>query len=96
MKPDTLGPILGAVGRLNEMRDADSRIEPAAGTVIAGPGATLDSMGLVNLMLFAEEELTREAGQPVDVMSVLGERVTDGSALTLRELADLVGERLVG
>jgi hypothetical protein len=84
--------VFTAVARLNEMRDADSRLIAAPETVIAGPDGQLDSMGLINLLLFAEEEVTRALGRPVDVMSTVGDCAATSASFTLSELAELIAK----
>ena len=88
--------VFAAVARLNEMRDADSRLEAAPDTVIAGPNGQLDSMGLINLLLFTEEEIARTLGRQVDVMSTVGERAASSASFTLNELAELIGKESSG
>ena len=82
-----------AVGRLNEMRDADSQLGTATDTVIAGSAGSLDSMGLINLLLFVEEELATALGKPIDVMTTVGEQAASSASFTLGELTDLIGRR---
>lgn len=82
--------VFKAVARLNEMRDADSRLTAAPGTVIAGPEGQLDSMDLINLLLLIEEELAQAVGQHVDVMSKIGDRVASSASFTVNELTELV------
>ena len=82
-----------AVARLNEMRDADSQVGTDAGTVIAGSAGQLDSMGLINLLLFVEEELTSALGQPIDVMTTVGEHAASSASFTLDELTQLIRQR---
>jgi hypothetical protein len=84
--------VFTAVARLNEMRDSESRLNAAPETVIAGPDGQLDSMGLINLLLFAEEEVTRALGCPVDVVGIVAERAASSASFTLSELAELIAK----
>ncbi len=86
--------VLKAIERLNEMRDADNCLATAPDTVIAGPAGQLDSMGLINLLLFTEEELSQILGRPVDVMNTIGEQATNSAAFTLRELTELIRQSI--
>ena len=79
-----------AIARLNQMLDADSQLDATPDTVIAGPQGKLDSMGLINLLLFAEEELGQALGQPIDVMGTVGDRAASSAAFTLAELSELI------
>ncbi len=79
-----------AIARLNEMLDADSQLATTPDTVIAGPEGKLDSMGLINLLLFAEEELSQTLGKPVDVMGTVGDQAASSAAFTLAELTALI------
>ena len=82
--------VFKAIERLNEMRDADNYLATAPDTVIAGPAGQLDSMGLINLLLFTEEELSQVLKQPVDIMNTIGEQAASSAAFTLRELTELI------
>ena len=82
--------VFKAVARLNEMRDAASRLNAEPDTVIAGSDGQLDSMDLINLLLFTEEELAQTIGKPVEVMSTLGDRASSSASFTLGELAELI------
>lgn len=90
METKIFDAIYKAIERLNEMRDSDSPLEPSADTVIAGPGGGLDSMGLINLLLFTEEELLQALGHPVEVMSAIGERPANTTSFTIGDLAELI------
>ncbi len=83
-----------AVSRLNEMLDADNRLSAEPDTVLAGSDGRLDSMGLINLLLFAEEELGQALGRPVDIMSTVGDRAASSAAFTIGELIELVRQTL--
>lgn len=85
-----------AVERLNEMRAADSRLAADPATVIAGTEGQLDSMDLINLLLFTEEELANTLGRHVDVMNTLGEHAASQASFTLGELAELIRSKSLG
>ncbi|MBT8423043.1 MAG: hypothetical protein HKN56_09250 [Gammaproteobacteria bacterium] len=82
-----------AVARLNEMRDADSQLGTDPNTVLTGSEGQLDSMGLINLLLFVEEELAGALGTPVDVMTTVGEQAASSASFTIGELTALIERR---
>lgn len=83
-----------AVEEVNGLLDPGARLKPDVSTPLLGDGASLDSLGLVNLLVAAEEELEQELGRAVSLTSDLG---TDAAAFrTLGSLADRVDELVRG
>lgn len=82
---DILDAIYSAVDEVNLLLPADKRLAKEAGTQIMGDGASLDSLGFLNLMMLAEGRINEGAGEPVN----LSEKLLDGSTEPPRTLGDL-------
>ena len=94
MEQRTFAAVCRALAKLNEMRGAEGRLEASPETVIAGPEGMLDSMGLINLLLFTEEDLALTFGQPVDIMDTIGERAANSASFTIGELVNVIDARV--
>lgn len=57
--------IYGVIERLNEQRKPDERIKGDSDSVLMGSGGSLDSLGLVNLIVATEEAVEQEFGTPI-------------------------------
>lgn len=82
---DILDAIYSAVDEVNLLLPPDKQLAKSAGTEIMGDGASLDSLGFLNLMMLAEGRLNEGPGEPVN----LSERLLDGSTEPPRTLGDL-------
>src|SRR5437870_5549301 len=61
--------VLESIKDLNLGRSAKDRIEPAVHTVLFGPKGTLDSLGLVELIVTIEERVKKASGVSVSLAS---------------------------
>ncbi len=61
--------VLASIEEVNAARPAADRIQPDAETVLFGPEGTLDSLGLVELIVTIEERARREFGIAVSLAS---------------------------
>ena len=61
--------ILASIDEVNAARPAADRIKPEVETVLFGPEGTLDSLGLVELIVTIEERANREFGVGVSLAS---------------------------
>ncbi len=60
-----LQAIFDAMDEVNEQRPEDQRLEKSADTVLFGESGTLDSLGLVNLIVGVEQRLEEDFGASV-------------------------------
>jgi len=57
--------VFATIEDLNKTRSADERLSPAADTPLYGKGGCLDSLGLLDLLMFLERRLAKERGSKV-------------------------------
>jgi acyl carrier protein len=62
-----LDSIYRAIDSLNQTLPADKRIDKAADTVLMGAGGSLDSLGLVNLVVETEMAIEEDFGKTVNL-----------------------------
>jgi hypothetical protein len=87
---DILDAIYAAVDEVNRLLPPGEHLARSEATPITGDGASLDSLGFLNLMMLAETRLNQRGGEQVN----LAEELLDGSGgeppRTLGDLATLV------
>ena len=54
-----------AIDQVNEFLDDGDKLTPSAESIITGTGGTLDSMGIVNLILTVEEMVKTRTGSQI-------------------------------
>lgn len=88
--------IYGVIERLNEQRKPDERIKRNADSVLMGSGGSLDSLGLVNLIVATEEAVEQEFGTPITLSENMEYGDERSPFHTINSLADhmmfLLGE----
>lgn len=82
--------LFDSVSELNEQLPQAARLRPSLETVLTGTGGSLDSLGLINFIVLAEEKLEDAFGRRISLIDgdVAGERAEVFS--TLRTLTDYV------
>jgi acyl carrier protein len=83
-----LRAIYDVVDELNHQLPPDERMAADPDTVIVGPKATLDSLGLVNLMVAAESRLRAELAPDLNLTDALAAGPGEPAFRTLGEMAD--------
>ena len=91
-----LGEIYSAIRRANELREADAHIACAEDTVLFGAAGSLDSLGLVALLIDVEEAVSDRAGTPTPLTDEHALSQRRNPFRTVGSLADFVVERLNG
>lgn len=88
--------IFSAIETYNSNADDDARIETDLNTVLIGPDATLDSLGLINLTLAVEESVNESFYSDISLTDedLIGDE--SGPFQTLRTLADYISTLLNG
>jgi hypothetical protein len=84
---DAYVSVIEALKRTNELLPVAERVELASGSVLSGDGSTLESLSLVNLALFLEEEVSRRMQLDISVLELIVEATGRGGALTVEGLA---------
>ena len=89
-KEQALAALYSAIDGLNQTLDPEARLDKSPDTPLFGSQARIDSLGVVNLVLAAEQKLTASFGKPVSLAQSL---LADGAGsppATVGALADLV------
>ncbi|HXH24138.1 MAG TPA: acyl carrier protein [Vicinamibacterales bacterium] len=60
--------VFASLDELNEQRAPEERLRKALETPLVGDGGSLDSLGLVNLIVILEERLDAVIGAPVTLL----------------------------
>jgi hypothetical protein len=56
-----------AIDEVNQMRPPEERVPKALETPLSGPSSVLDSLGTVNFLVEAEQQVEAEFGVPVNL-----------------------------
>ena len=80
--------VFRAIDRLNEVLLEENAVAKDRGEILFGEGATLDSMGFVNLGAALEEELVNELGIEMNVAEEMSS--PEGKAAKITTVGDFV------
>lgn len=80
--------IFAAIEEVNEQRPPERQIEPAADTVLFGQSGVLDSLGLVNLIVAAEQQLEEAFGASLTLADEKAMSQKHSPFRTVRTLAE--------
>jgi acyl carrier protein len=86
--------IYTAIAHANEMRSTDDQIAAAEETGLYGPGGSLDSLGLVSLVLDVEASVNARMGTNLVLADERAMAVGRNPFRDVRSLADYVMSRL--
>jgi hypothetical protein len=89
-----LEEIYTAVRRANELREPDAQVACAEDTVLYGPAGSLDSLGLVSLLMDVEEAVGTRAGTALTLTDEHAMSMHRNPFRTIGSLADYVVLRL--
>jgi len=67
--PRVLASVYAAIDEFNLSQDDGRRLEKNPSTVLLGANSTLDSLGLVNLLVTVEEQVSTQLNAPVTLAS---------------------------
>src|SRR5579864_5154306 len=86
--------IFDAIRRMNELREPQEQLVCAEETALFGPGGSLDSLGLVSLILDVEEEVNAKMGTHLILADERAVSLKRNPFRDVRSLADYVVARL--
>jgi|SRR5215471_11223944 len=89
---DVLKVIYDSISDLNLQLPQEQRVEKASSTVLFGVGGKLDSLGLANFVVIAEQKLEERYGFRVNLTADDPFSPTTGHFRTLHSLATYVSE----
>ena len=89
-----LDAVNSAVDDLNEILDADQRLAKSPDVALIGKDASLDSLGLVNLIVLVEEKIQGEFGVGITLVDERAMSQSKSPFRTLGSLAEFVEEQL--
>lgn len=90
------GSLLRAVEELNRERPADKRISLSPDTVLFGKKGSLDSLGLVSLVLRAEQNIQEDFGCAITLADDRALSEEKSPFLTINSMASYVAKLLGG
>ena len=85
-----LNLVYESMKELNEDQEEDSRLELKEETILFGRDSSLDSLGLVNLIVAIEQRLLDELGLEVELTSEAAMSKTRSPFRTVKSLADYI------
>lgn len=91
---DVIAVLYAAIDDLNEGLAADKRLDRSPDTRLFGDGATLDSLGFVNLVLAIEQRLNDGFGTSIPLAETLMADSQTNPPDTVSRLADFIGQLL--
>jgi acyl carrier protein len=96
MREAIMQALQAAIEEVNETRPRDARISTDPHTPLIGVEGGLDSLGLVNFAVTAEEQLDSALGCSLQLSSLIGASVAESPFRTLASLADYVAAHIEG
>jgi acyl carrier protein len=91
-KNKAIEAIYAAIDELNAQLPADQHLQKSADTNLTGEKSPLDSLGLINLLVAIEQEISKLHGKDVQLLdeNLLGEE--GGPYRTVETLADYTAQ----
>jgi acyl carrier protein len=87
--------VFSAVDRLNELLPPTGQLERSRAALLLADGTSLDSMAVVNLLVFIEEEMLNELDREITLAGAEGEAELEVEALaTVGTLIDAICQQL--
>jgi acyl carrier protein len=94
MREAIMQALRAAIDEVNETRPRDAKIPSDPDAPLIGVEGGLDSLGLVNFAVTAEEQLDSELGSSLQLSSLIGTSVAESPFRTLATLADYIAANL--
>ena len=86
--------VFRAIDEINEARAREQRLEKSSDTVLMGPSARLDSLGLVNLVVAVEEQVADEFGFTINIADTRARLQTANPYQTVSSLVEYIASIL--
>lgn len=91
-RDDIRDAVFRAVGTARQSLLDESALQVDEATVVLGEGAALDSMGFVNLVVAAEEEISQLTARPFHLAEALTDAAAEQRAFsTVGQFIDFIG-----
>jgi acyl carrier protein len=94
MREAIMQALQAAIEEVNETRPRNARISTDPNTPLIGVEGGLDSLGLVNFAVTAEEQLDSALGCSLQLSSLIGMSVAESPFRTLASLADYIAANI--
>ncbi len=95
-KDRVLKAVLQAVDELNQQLSEEQQLDKSSATVLFGHDGKLDSLGLVNFVIMAEEFLEEEFHIPINISQEEALFQADSPLETIQSFADYVATVIEG
>lgn len=93
---DVEAAVFSAMDRLKELLPPDVRLDRTRSALLLGDGTSLDSMAVVNLLVFVEEEMLSRLGVEITLVGADGEGAVEPEQLeNIGTLVDAICSRVV-
>jgi acyl carrier protein len=86
--------LFGVIEQLNLQLPSEERLSVSEDTIIMGPRATLDSLGLVNLIVAAENKLQSSVSPDINLTDAVTAGGSQPTFSTLGDLAKFVARQI--
>lgn len=94
MRDAIMQALQAALDEVNQTRPREARISSDPATPLIGVEGGLDSLGLVNFAVTAEEQLDVALGTSLQLSSLIGMSVAESPFRTLASLADYIAANI--
>ena len=86
--------LFGVIDELNQLRPAEEQLDKSLDTPLAGDSGRLDSAGLINLIVLAEQKTVEDLGMPILLTDERTMSQINQVFRTIGTLADYINLRL--
>jgi acyl carrier protein len=86
--------VFRAIDEINQARANEQRVEKSSDTVLMGPSARLDSLGLVNLVVAIEEQVADEFGFTINIADMRARSQSANPYQTVSSLVEYIASIL--
>jgi acyl carrier protein len=81
-----------AIEEFNQLQEPDRKLQMAPETVLLGANGVLDSLGLVNLLVTVEQQVSTDFGRPVTLASEKAFSMRNSPFATVQTLVNYLAE----
>ena len=86
--------IFSAINEINQQLPTSKRLVPSRETLLTGPSAQLDSLGLVNLIVATEESIEDAFGQTINIADKAAMSEVESPFRSVETLAAYIMKRI--